>query len=905
MKTLSYEQLRVSAFAAAFVLLASVAFPAFTHADDAPPAPDTTIATGDAAAESGSQNDVNTNVTSTDGDATVSADNAATTTSDTSATADTGDNAASGGSGDAFIGTGNAYASANALNVINTNIVDSAGLIRFSDLFGALGIDLRGLDLSYFDTGTQTSTCSFGGCAGGDLTVNTANAATTTNSVAVIARTGSNAASSTDGSAKIETGDAYASGNAVNLVNSNVIRSNYLLVGINDFGNLGGDIVLPGADFFEHLLSRSRDARDTQVTTDNTAVVTDSTSAVADTGNNAASSTGGDASVTTGNALSSATSLNQVNTNVVGGSKVFFLFRIWGNWSGTVQGLPDGMRWEQTPAGVVLQNADGAPAGLDDLATGGSVTANATNTADVTNDVSVYALTGQNQAESGTSTIATGDAYAAANSVNIVNTNLIGTNWIYAIFNIFGNFSGDISFGHPDLWLGASAEAGNPTLPDSPVTLRFTVSNQGDADATNVKLSTSFLRDMLHFHDASETGDGDAWNLGTIAKGQTKEFTYDAQAGEVPRGNSIAVPLAATVTSDQTDNNDADNTDNLTIVVTNPGSPESGDGPSFSSDPKLSITKDADATATTAPATIDYSVDIRNDGGPAFDAVATDVLTGPDGSVVNTQSWPLDTINFQDDIRITYSAVFDADLAPGTYTNTVTVTGWMHYPDGPGSVEFSPVSATKQVSLLAGRVLGASVAPECEQYLTAYLAPGVKGNDPAQVKLLQEFLIKYEAENGVTVNGKFDAATEAAVKRFQEKYADKILAPWGYDAPTGLVYYTTREQINDVYCSGTRSFALSDTEQNEVATTRALLATLRNGATHPAIPHTLDLPATSTPDFALPPGVQVGGAPTGDGEAQAPEPPSGWLGRLFDGGKQMVSDVLGVFSSVVDTVALR
>ena len=230
---------------------------------------------------------------------TVMSANTASTTSRTSATATTGNNSASGTS-KADVATGDAYAAANSVTIVNTNIIDSTGLLEFSNLFSALGIDLRGLDLSYFTApSTGSTSCSLSAC-GGALSVATHNNATTTNSVSVIANTGGNTASAS-GSAGVTTGNAYASGNAVNLVNSNIIRSNYLLVGINNFGNLHGGIVLPGASFFETLLAHNSPfTGSTNLLNESVGNVTDSTAARADTGGNNASTPSGSAGVTTG-----------------------------------------------------------------------------------------------------------------------------------------------------------------------------------------------------------------------------------------------------------------------------------------------------------------------------------------------------------------------------------------------------------------------------------------------------------------------------------------------------------------------------------------------------------------------------------------------------------------------------
>jgi hypothetical protein len=48
------------------------------------------------------------------------------------------------------------------------------------------------------------------------------------------------------------------------------------------------------------------------------------------------------------------------------------------------------------------------------------------------------------------------------------------------------------------------------------------------------------------------------------------------------------------------------------------------------------------------------------------------------------------------------------------------------------------------------------------------------------------------------VTGNFLSLTQAAVIRFQERYASEILAPWELKKGTGFVGRTTRLKINEL-----------------------------------------------------------------------------------------------------------
>ncbi|MEK7074600.1 MAG: carboxypeptidase regulatory-like domain-containing protein [Patescibacteria group bacterium] len=105
---------------------------------------------------------------------------------------------------------------------------------------------------------------------------------------------------------------------------------------------------------------------------------------------------------------------------------------------------------------------------------------------------------------------------------------------------------------------------------------------------------------------------------------------------------------------------------------------------------------------------------------------------------------------------------------------------------------------TTQVRILAsgssGRVLAPSVSVRLAGALSRTLRRGMSGDD---VKLLQNVL----AADGVFTDqatGFFGKLTEAAVIRFQEKYAAEILRPVSLSQGTGIVGPGTRKKINGI-----------------------------------------------------------------------------------------------------------
>lgn len=100
-------------------------------------------------------------------------------------------------------------------------------------------------------------------------------------------------------------------------------------------------------------------------------------------------------------------------------------------------------------------------------------------------------------------------------------------------------------------------------------------------------------------------------------------------------------------------------------------------------------------------------------------------------------------------------------------------------------------------------------------------------NSSTEVMKLQTFLKTLGGYSFVDVTGDFDSETLRAVNQFQMRYADEILEPWGYDAdePTGYVYITTRQKINEIVCD--QQFNLTAQEQQEISAYRTRLASLK------------------------------------------------------------------------------
>jgi len=682
--------------------------------------------------------------------------------------AGTGDNEANGNNGDASIDTGDAQAMLDLFNLVNTNIIDSQGLlVLLSNLREQLlDIDLR--DWAPYLEG-QLAGCATGTCVNlGDLDVENQNQATVINDVIVRAVTGANSANGNAGDADIDTGDAYAGVNIVNIVNTNIINSNYLLFIANNFGSFFGDIVFPTASsFFSSLFSTPSQVYDaTSIENGNTANISNTVDVGSETGANESSSNGMSL-IQTGDSFAAANVFNQANMNLFGGDSFVALVRVSGNWSGNVYGLPPGISWKETGSGILLYSDDlgfGAasqgPPSSDPPAGEAGTTASQggdekdgkgkkgenselnvenQNSATVTNNVQVFALTGENKAnENGKGgTISTGDAYAAANIVNVVNTNVIGKNWMLALFNILGDFEGNISFGRPDLWIGTRAEIPHdPLLPGDQITYVLTVANNGDSPANQVRISNIFDNLFLSYGESETAGvvgeNTISWNLGTLNPGQSREVSFTADIRlDIPFGTHEIVSTG-TIFGRESDENTQDNTDSVQLEVfheeppappisgggtsgggsngtsngggsgdsssggststsggssggsssassgsvsTTSSSPPAGGSSSTDKAPNLKVFKTfAGEGIVEAGGSVDYTVFVTNkNGGSAYDSILVDVLQDEEGNAVNKEVWELGEILPDEEITLTYTAVFQKNAKPGIYRNNAQV----------------------------------------------------------------------------------------------------------------------------------------------------------------------------------------------------------------------------------------
>lgn len=288
--------------------------------------------------------------------------------------ADSGNNDASRNTGgDVSIRTGDASVTANILNFANNNIAGNV-VVGLVNIYGNFLGDIV-LPAGYF---TQAETESYflneGNGSGSsnslafsqvdDSSIFQFNDALIQNDVNIDVNTGGNTANrNTGGDVLVDTGDASATANVLNVANTNLVGGDWWLVLVNEAGKWIGKILgsPEGANFagsagtqFEAGDSGEITAVNTKngagsdnsidysetttetIVQDNDATIQNTLNLSANTGDNTASdNTGGNTRVRTGDADVVANIINFVNNNIVGSGRLFVtMVNVFGSWVG-------------------------------------------------------------------------------------------------------------------------------------------------------------------------------------------------------------------------------------------------------------------------------------------------------------------------------------------------------------------------------------------------------------------------------------------------------------------------------------------------------------------------------------------------------------------------------------------
>lgn len=221
-------------------------------------------------------------------------------------------------------------------------------------------------------------------------------------------------------------GTASAKANVFNMANTTLSGACWNFLVLNFFAPHTGNVVLPSYQTYIKPSASAMTVANVPAVS-NTVNVTDVLNATAKTGSVDTTN------IQTGNATVTINAQNVLNTTLVGNNWLFLAIRSYGNWNGTLLNWPGPM--VQTPGYLYtyLPLTPGNSAG----------TLSVMNNAQITNDISVAAGTGNHDM---TGSIRTGSAMATVNLFNFINTTLVGNNWYFAYISLFDSFAGNFLF---------------------------------------------------------------------------------------------------------------------------------------------------------------------------------------------------------------------------------------------------------------------------------------------------------------------------------------------------------------------------------------------------------------------------------------------------------------------------
>ncbi len=396
---------------------------------------------------------------------------------------------------DGQVVTGNALATMNLLNKLNSNMTGVGGFSVYNiyDTFkGNIIFQLPSLANGFVSATPTVSKNSVTGPnsnniadAQNSFTVNEANDndATLVNDLVLEAVSGGNSASFNTGGGSIKTGNASALANVINMVNTNLNVSEWLIGVVNVFGTLAGNIILPqnesgppvqdslsiiadnSSTGFGSTNNVTVDKEKTEEITNNNIVDIQTTLDVsANTGDNTASINTGGGGITTGQSDVSVSNTTVANSNTVKDEETVWMVIVneMGKWAGYIMGAP----WEsniasdslpltnQTSAvpeqsySVLAQNSGTGPMSNNEAnySETDDTTITNNNTAGIVNNIKASSDTGNNDASynTGAGLIDSGNAKTGLNLVNMVNTNVVAKKFITVLVNVLGEFIGNI-----------------------------------------------------------------------------------------------------------------------------------------------------------------------------------------------------------------------------------------------------------------------------------------------------------------------------------------------------------------------------------------------------------------------------------------------------------------------------
>ncbi len=724
---------------------------------------DALIQTGTASAQTTSDNHLNTTVisaeptTQTDipptDPSSINIANHADATLTASADATSGSNQTQDTASSAIV-TSDSYASSSMVNVINTTVVGST--LRFLTLSLSSPTDepinLRDvwneIEQQTKESGPTMILTSDG------MLLRISDTANLDATVLATATSGQNSQTDTDQTATLQTGDSFASANLVNLVNSQIIGSDYLFVVINIFNALDADIILPSLIRF--MEERTASTLQTTQSEPSTTLMQDATvgpshvEAQSETGENTIEDVP-DAAIQTGTAYSHGTDTIMANSQLFSDWWYMVLVNNFGSWNGTLDGWNHGSEQTLLPFGssILSEHLNEQTINLDSTEPSHQSRVAISSQALLKYLVSARAITGENSIRNAAAAaLQTGNATALANAFSMVNTTAIGHRFFFPIFNIFGSWNGDLVVAHPDMRV--SMNSGSSTVPDGgTTTISVSYTNAGQEEARGTHIAVTLPQGATYEPGSASQPISVAGNtltapLGNVAPGASGTLTFSVRFGwneALSFGQTLkhmlvksayaqtktqekSVSAAISTTDEESDS--SNNWATTTVMISREYSDGEISNQSVSDgQPVLSVSANHNVGEFVYPGdTITFFLSLKNIGAETSnDSSITLSLFDPAGVFLFAVPFTLGTIQQGTGRKVTFGLTVPKAAVGGMYS--AGITGQGKAPNGTViqssavSLQF-PVRAyiyeqplSQPVSPPVGQVLAAEDAPQC------------------------------------------------------------------------------------------------------------------------------------------------------------------------------------------------
>lgn len=477
----------------------------------------------------------------------------------------TGSNFAGENLGNVDLKTGDALAWVNLLNVLNTNVVGGN--------FGIFVLDIENDsydEINLNELWKQLQEKSNENSSNLRFVIANNNNAELKNEINVSALSGDNQANQNN-SANIETGNATALANVINVINTNIFGTKFFFGIINITGQFKGNLILPRPELFEN--SGSSGAGGAMVfENQNTATVNDSVFSSADTGNNKGNNNGGIDNINIGNTESISTNITLTNLNLWQNNWFYLMMNVLGKWDGKTNNWSNPASEYQTGETKQIYQTEFIQSSASVGISAPSIEFKNENIAKIKNNIFVTAQTGENKVnenKNGT-VINTGNAKASLNLINLINLNILSSNWFMGTVNILGNWKGNAVFAYPDVGVILSGNQ-DKVYPGSEYEYDLVFGNYGYDSAENVVVKVEFPKGLTYISDTSGiSADCNVnlclWNIGKLEKFTERNFKIRVKV-DPNIESTYELTTKATIITSTPDSNNSNNTSTLTIFV--------------------------------------------------------------------------------------------------------------------------------------------------------------------------------------------------------------------------------------------------------------------------------------------------------------------------------------------------